>query len=310
MDKQTDLTNFWLGWKATCAIRDCMNKDKLISKCNEKIARQEAAEAFKRVINDADSVTKLANEVVKSTNAEFVSKLNYFSNGGRRSSIYGDEVAAWKEHCGSAFEIVEGELYGKDTINGQPFKSYLFEQIGTRKGNLSGNLFGYIKFMIRSIARNSFGHEEGLVEREDDEGEKLDADVGSTADRSDVYSRSPELNQEIKEVEKFFSEYIDELAGEWDKDYWISLYAGLNKMPINNPDVRALCKRSKSALADVSREAMGNLLLALRGRFSDRAIGGALGGGMQTVLEKKIGNMDFFPALEGVWQKLYGVSGK
>lgn len=310
MDSKTDLTNFWIGWKATCAIRDCTDKAKLVEKCNEKIAQKESIGDFKEVVDDSDNVVRLANEVIKSTNVEFINKLNYFSQGGKRSSVYGGEVDAWKANCGSAFEILEGEFYEKQTIKGQPFKSYLFENIGKRKGCLSGNLFGYIKLTIRSIVRNSFSKELEIEERENDEGDKVEVDVGSTYDRSDVHSRSAELNLEIKQVGEFFARYIEELGEEWDRDHWISLYAGFNRLPVNNPEVAALCKRSKSALAELSRKTMGNLLQALRGRFSDRAIGGALEGVLQDALDKKIGGMDFFSPLEQVWKKRNGSAGK
>lgn len=310
MNSETDLTNFWLGWKATCAIRDCADKTKLVTKCNEKMVAGESVDVFSGVVADAENVVKLAKDVIKSTNAEFVSKLNYYSFGGKRTSVLGGEISAWKDDVGSAFELVESHLYAKQQIKGRPFKSYLFEDIGTRKGCLSQNLYGYVQLMIRSIVESSFGKESPIEEKEDDEGKKQEADVGSTEDRFAADTRSPELNHEVSEVRTFFGKYIDELVGQWDDDHLIALYAGLHQLPINNPEVAALCRRSKSALAEVSRKTLGNLLLSLRGRFSDRAIGGALEGEMQGVLVEKIRSKPYFSQLEEIWRKKYGRAGK
>lgn len=310
MDCKTDLTNFWLAWDATCAIRDCMNTERLVEKCKERIVQCDSAEQFERVIADAENVSRLAREVIKATNNEFIEKLNYYSCEGRFSSVYADDVVAWKGCCGSAFEIVEGMLYEKQTIKGRAFKSYLFEEIGPRTGGMSKNLYGYIKFTIRTLVRDSFSKESAIEERKDEEGNLLSVYIGSTDDRMDVHSRSAELNFEIEQVKEFFFRYIKELESERDKDFWISLYAGLHKMPINNPEVASLCRRSKSALAEVYKKTMGDLLIALRGHFSDRAIGGALEGGMQDVLIKEIDRMEFYPALEHIWRKMYCKTGK
>lgn len=312
MDKNTDLTNFWLGWKATCAIRDCMNKPQFIKKCEEASARPDATAAYQSVIADADGVARLAQEVIEATNREFAGQLKYFSCGGKRTSVYDDQAANWKEaNSGSAFELVEGELYESQEINGRPFKSYLFEQIGIRKGGLSKNLYGYVKLIIRTMVRDSFKKFEVRVDPQtDDEGKELEPDYGSTEDRVDVFLRTPELNLEISQVGEFFKKYIDELGEDWDDDYWIVLYTGLNKMPIYNPEVAALCKRKKSTLSEIVSKTMGNLLKALRGRFSDRAIGGALDGDMQKILAKKIGEKVFYPRLEALWMKMYGTIGK
>lgn len=312
MDKNTDLTNFWLGWKATCAIRDCMNKTQLIKKCKEASVRPDAAAIYQDVIADADGVAGLAQELIEATNREFIGQLKYFGCGGKRTSVYGDQAANWKEaNSGSAFELVEGVLYEKQGINGRSFKSYLFEQIGGRKGCLSGNLYGYIRDMAKTLAERSFkAFEEKIEQPKDDEGKELEPDYGSTEDQVDAFSRSPELNLEISQVGEFFKKYIDELGEDWDDDYWIVLYTGLNKMPIHNHEVAALCKRKKSTLSEIYSKTMGNLLKALRGQFSDRAIGGALAGDMQKILDKKIGGKGFYPQLEALWMKMYGTTGK
>ncbi len=312
MDKNTDQTNFWLGWKATCAIRDCMNKTQLVKKCEEELAKPGASEVYREVIDDAEGVARLAKDVAASMNRAFIGELKAYGDGGKKASVYGDQVANWKDaNSGSAFEIVEGELYAKQEINGRPFKSYLFEQIGTRKGCLSGNLYGYIRDIAKTLAERSFESFEEMIELpKDDEGKAFEPDYGSTEDRMDVLSRSAALNLEISQVGEFFKEYIDELGEDWDDDYWIVLYTGLNKMPIHNPEVAALCRRKRSALSEIVSKTMDNLLKALRGRFSDRAIGGALAGDMQQILAKKIEKKAFYPQLEKVWQEKYGTTGK
>lgn len=312
MDKNTDQTNFWLGWKATCAIRDCMNKTQLVKKCEEELAKPGASEVYREVIDNADGVAKLAQDIVASTNMVFINKLKCYGAEGKRISLYGDQAANWtNENSGSAFELVEGNLYAKKPVNGRSFKSYLFEQIGVRKGGLSKNLYGYIKSMLLTMGRDSFkGAEVKVDPPTNDEGEEMEPDWGSTEDRVDVFSRSAELNLEISQVGEFFKEYIDELGEDWDDDYWIVLYTGFNQMPIHNSEVAALCRRKRSALSEIGSKTMNNLLKALRERFSDRAIGGALAGDMQEILAKKIEKKDFYPRLEALWEKMYGTTGK
>ena len=310
MDSNTDQTRFWLAWHATCAAVDCIDGATLESRCR---ARPDQ-DAYEEVLADIPGTTALALEMVKSTNFKFKKALHYFNElyGKRRSSDYADEVARWEDGApgqGCAFTVLEGMLYEKETIKGRPFKDYLFEDVGTRAGSLSGNICGYVNMMLWTIAKDSFSKTFRIEERVDDEGHAQEVQGVSTEVREDFSSLSPRLQKDVNEVVEFFGKYVDALGNPdgdepaaWDCDNWISIYCALHEIPINNPDVRTLCRRGKSMLAEVYRQTVGNLLLVLRKRLkaSDRAIAWAMGGGAQAVLDEKMGNMPFYADLERI----------
>ncbi|MBO4287180.1 MAG: hypothetical protein J5985_03320 [Kiritimatiellae bacterium] len=311
MDKNTDQTKFWLAWRATCAAIDCTDSVVLESKCKEN------PEAYKDVLSDIPGTTELALEMIRSTNSKFENAVKYFSNlyGKRRNSDYADEVAGWQDgdpKRGCAFAILESKLYASESIKGHPFKDYLFETIGNRDRGLSGNICGYINSMLRTIARDSFSKTECIEERVDDEGRVLETQDASTDSRSDFSSLPPCQKVEIDEVVEFFGQYVDELGSPcgdkpsaWDKDNWISVYCALHEIPINNPEVRALCRHGKSMLAEIRNKTVANLLSALRERASDRAIAWAImTGAVQSLLAGKMKDMPFYPDLERVRESL------
>jgi hypothetical protein len=310
MDSNTDQTNFWLAWHATCAAVDCTDGVTLESKCR----KQPDPKVYKDVLSDISGTTKLALEIIGSTNLKFKNALNYFSGlyGKRRNSEYSDEAAGWQDDAprqGCAFMVLESKLYAKKTISGRPFKDYLFEDVGNRADGLSKNICGYVIKTLRTIARDSFSKTERLEERVDDEGNVLEPQVDSTEKRDDLFSLSPRVKRDVAEVVEFFGRYVDELGSPegdepaaWDQDNWISIYCALHEIPINNPEVRALCRRGKSMLAEVYKQTVGNLLLVLRKRVkaSDRAIAWAMTGGVQSLLDEKMKSMPFFADLERI----------
>lgn len=311
MDSNTDQTKFWLAWHATCAAVDCTDASILERKCKE----QSNPKKYDEVLADIPGTVRLASEMIKSTNFKFKKALHYFLNdlyGKRRNSDYADEVAGWQDDVpgqGCAFAVLESHLYAKETLEGRPFKDYLFEDVGCRPGGLSANVCGYINKMLRTIAKKSFSKTYRIEEHENDEGEKLEFQDLSTENRPDFSSLSPRLRRDVNEVVEFFGKYVDELGSPdgddpaaWDQDHWISIYCALHEVPINNPEVRALCRRGKSMLAETYRQTVGNLLLVLRKRLkaSDRAIAWAMEGGVQSVLGEKMRGMPFYADLERI----------
>ncbi|MCR4805647.1 MAG: hypothetical protein K5981_08335 [Clostridia bacterium] len=311
MDNNTDQTKFWLAWHATCAAVDCTDASVLESKCRA----QPDPKAYEDVLADISGTTELALGIIKSTNFKFRSALHYFDElyGKRRLSDYADEAAGWQDGVpgqGCAFTVLESQLYANGTLAGQPFKDYLFEDIGCRPGGLSANICGYLNKTLRTIVQRSFSKTYRIEEHENDEGNEREGPRGlSTETRTDFSSLSPRLRGDVNEVIEFFGKYVDELGSPdgdvpaaWDKDHWISIYCALHEIPINNPEVRALCRRSRSMLAEIYTQTRDKLLFALRKRLkaSDRAIAWAMDGGAQSLLDEKMRNMPFYADLERI----------
>ena len=302
MDRNTDQTNFWLGWKATCAAQDCANPKRLLQACGGDL------EAVGIVPADAEAVAELARDVIGALNASFRQALDYY--GGlhrhRRVSEYADEARGWSaEHPerGSAFHIVEGKLYAHETSKGRPFKDYLFEDAAARGGGMGKNLFGYLKWVAwRSCAKKSFGKEDRLEERTNDEGQPMEEDEGSTADRNDLYSLQADLRTDIRLAEENLVKFFDgkKRDGDWDSDQWISLYCAFHGLPLFSPGVAALCGKRKTMLAKARDRAVGDLASALRcdAGIRDRAIRAALTTRGAAILDAAMEDMPFFPELE------------
>ena len=308
MNETTDQTNFWLGWRATCAAADCTDVAKLSKACEQD------PQSYWTVLSDLEGTAALSMEIIKSMNKKFKESMAFFNNlyGKRRNSEFMDEVDGWSDTSprdGCAFMLLEEYLYDKKAIKGRPFKNYLFEDVGGRSGGLGPNLCGYAKLTLRTIARNSFSKALRDLPREGNDGELLPENEGSTEERVDLTSLPANERAEINEVIRFFGEYVDELGSSdgdespaWDQDHWISIYCALHQMPINNPDVAGLCRRSKSMLAVVYKQTVNNLLLVLRKRLraSDRAIARAMDTGIPAILDEKMKGMPFYGELEAI----------
>lgn len=307
MDKNTDQTNFWLAWHATCAAASCVDKDVLMRACQADRTK------YSEVIEHLPETVKLSKEMIRMTNGIFKKALAYYDNVYKgHNSDYVDEVAGWTDEnfaSGCAFTILESAFYAKESIKGRPFKDYLFEDEAGRPGGMCKNLAGYIKRTLRSLARISFSKFSRLAVPKNDEGEELEEQIAVSESWQDDYSLSPELKLDIHAVEERFAQYIDALGfpqdGEpavWDGDHWISIYCFLNYLPINTPEVAKLCQRGHSALSVVYRKTVNNLLLDLRKglKASDRAIGCAMNSGMLEILDKRMKNMPVYAALEAV----------
>lgn len=308
MDKDTDQTNFWLAWHATCSAAACVDGETLKKACGGDQTK------YGEVLDNLSETQKLAREMINSTNNKFKRALDYH-NGvckGRVNSDFADEVSNWRKDdpsFGCAFSLLESWLYAKESIKGRPFKDYLFEEVASRSGGMCNNLMGYINQTLRTLARNSFSKVCRREEQVDDEGNVLEDDISREDLRDDCYSLPSYLIVDINRVVDFFGEYVNELGspqnGEpavWDKDNWISLYCALHQIPINTPKIAALCRRAHSALSVVYKQTVGNLLLVLRKRLkaSDRAIARAMDAGVVQVLDERMKNMPFYAELEAI----------
>ena len=296
MEKNTDLTNFWLAWYRTCSIRKCTTP-------NENELRNACAGDPELVSNIA-TIMELAAEVMKSTNAEF-RRLIARPHGGRRS-LYEDEAKGWGNEIGmqgSAFELLESHLYAKETINGRKFKDYLFEEIGERPGGMNQNLYGYFQRILVTIAKESFGDLvfEPVV-AEDGEPQVPERIVldGKTEARSEI---APEENLEIKEVAEFFRGYLDAMTPRWSQDNWIVLFCILNVIKVGSEKVRPLYAKGHDTINRMRDRMRGELITALRENFSDSAIGWSLDGILQDILNKKMQEMPCWVPLQKILEE-------
>lgn len=308
MDKDTDQTNFWLAWHATCSAASCVEEGSLRNACGGDQAK------YGDVLADLSETQKLAREMIDSTNNKFKKALAYYNDvfRGRVDSEFADEVTNWKRgdpSSGCAFSLLESWLYAQESIKGRPFKDYLFEEVANRSGGECKNLTGYINQTLRTLAKKSFSKACRREERVDDEGNVLEDPIAASDLRSDMSSLSPHLIADIHHVAEFFAKYIDELGtpkgdepAVWDEDNWISLYCALHQIPINTPKVASLCRRGHSALSIVYKQTVGNLLLVLRKRLkaSDRAIARAMDDEVPRILDERMENMPFYTELEAI----------
>ena len=288
MNSNTDLTNFWISWHGTCSIRLCLK-------------------------SQAKEVADLANEVMQSTNADFRNQLRHLgSTSGMRRSIYEDEAAQGGQNgdCGSAFELAESQLYAKATINKRAFKDYLFEEIAGRDGGMNKNLYGYMQRVIYSIARKSFG-ENVYQPVYNENGTAVDPQSISYDGTNEVRpAMSPAEMAEVKEVIEWFQRFLDEQTSDWDQDDWIVLFCILNLIAVGGAKVRGFFSHGHDTINTKSNRLKGRLLAELRENFEDRAIGYALDGKVQTVLDEKMKKLDCFDALMKILEENRASTGK
>lgn len=303
MDAKTDLTNFWLAWHCTCSIRICMPqfRREFLGKC----------EGDSVLVGDADNISALAGEVMRSTNLEFRHLISRASAGCR--SEYEVEATTWggPDSPGSAFELMEAYLYSKGQINGRAFKNYLFEDIANRPGGMNRNLYGYCQKLLRTMARESYGDcvYEPVV---NEAGEEIEPTRVSRDGHTDTpQERTPVENVEVGEVLQAFKTYLEEVGHAWDEDSWMVLYCVLNRLPIGGAKVRELFSRGHSAIANLGERIRDELLSTLRGHcFTDMAIGMALNGDIQGILREKVKDMPKFPEFEKILGKFSSRNGK
>lgn len=319
MDENTDQTNFWLAWRATCAVADCVDAEKLVSKCQMQKAyaisrhRPEEAAEYDRVIADADNVVILTKEIVKSTNKVCRKELYRWMgvyDGARVSSLQ-DKIESWTDSNpvdGCAMMEMEADRYNKKEIMGKAWKSYLFEDIRNRPGGQNCNLFGYVKSMIATMTKESFSKEELFREKTDGRG-TLVPTKPIVVDSDAQKPLTSALAAEVCQVVSFFGEYVDKEsanADKWDEDHWICLYCHLNDIPINTPAVAELCKRGKTAISELYDELFFDMWRSIRnanglhGKISYSAVARAMSANLARELDCKMSRISVHERLEEI----------
>ena len=304
MKSDTDLTLFWLAWKKTCSIRLCCtgHESEYLKKCADD----------SDLCNEMPLVQKLASDVMVSMNRTFQLYLRKREdeNGARLSSL-DVESNSWNEHyhLGSAFELLESHLYGRQNLNGKAFKSYLFEDIGVREGGINKNLYGYLQAILRTIINESFGENVYMPLMNEDgtavEPDRISFD-GSTV-LNDVHT--PDEYAEENEIKDEFSRFLAEKEG-WDSDHWLVAYCILNLLRVGNAKIQPMFSKGHQTINVLCTRMKGDLLQWLRSRFSDNAIGMSLNGSLQEILDGYVKKMPWYDEMKKILEENRKSTGK
>ena len=297
-----DLTNFWLAWRKTCSIRLCTE--------SHRGELRAACEDAPELAADAENISRLALKVMGITNARF-REMIAVPHGLRRSE-FAEETLSWNAEgaCGSAFELVESRLYAKQKLNGRKFKDYLFEDIANRPGGIGKNLLGYLNRILATIAEESFG--ENVYEpRVDGDGLPIPPQRISFDGKNDARCcLTPQQQFEAKEVAEFFGQYVENHSPEWSDDHWVVLFCILHLIPVGGAKIRPLFSRGHDAVNTICNRMKADLLAALQNSFSVAAIGAALDGPIQDLLDKKMCEKPFYGELQKVFRENQLSTGK
>lgn len=301
MDATTDLTDFFLAWKKMCSIRLCLpeHEHKLRNACMGDF------NLFSRV----HEINTLAEDVMKSSNRDFEMML-HLSQAGMRRSLFENEVESWRNGAGSAFELMEGHLYAKEKLNGKAFKSYLFENIATRSGGISKNLYGYLQRTWRTLAKESFGENvyEPVV---NDDGDAIEPrNISYDGKHEAIAIPTPDEQLEIKEAVARFCRFLDKETPSWEQDHWIVLFCVLNVIAIGGQRVRKLYIKGHDTINTIGQRLRSTLITYMRETCPDLAIARAMNGEIQRIVDEKMREMPFFGVLMKIREENRKSTGK
>lgn len=303
MNSTTDLTLFWRAWQKTCSVRlCCAGHDREYLQCCSSIPE---------LCEKKEEVQSLAREVIASMNRHFAAQLKKNWNGARLSD-YSTESTGWNlcRSQGSAFELLESHLYNRQFLKGRAFKAYLFEDVARRPGGMNRNLFGYLQRVLATIAADSYG--ENLYQPQQDEAGNDMEPTSISLDGHTVVAALPTAEEytEAREVEDVFCGYLIAHGKEWSSDHWLILYCVLNLLRVGASDIRALFSKGHQTINVWTSQMKSDLLCWLRERFSDKAIGMALAGRLQSVLDKKVCEMAWYPRITEILEENRKSTGK
>lgn len=304
MNVDTDLTLFWLAWQKTCSIRLCCEgyeKDYL-AKC--------ASDS--ELCSEVHAVQNLAKEIISSMNEKFRAYIKYKSGeNGLRLSNLNVESASWTKSAslGSAFEVLESHLYAKQKLNGKAFKSYLFEDVGTRAGGINKNLYGYLQRVMRTIIDESFGENvyQPLRNEEGVEVEPPKISLNGTNALNAGYR--PDECVEVNEIKVVFSKYLSQKVT-WDDDHWLVLFCILNLLRVGSAKIQPLFSKGHQTINVLCSQMKGELLSVLRNGFSDKAIGMALNGSLQEILDGYLKDKPWYGEIKKILEENIKSTGK
>ena len=303
MNSNTDLTLFWRAWQKTCSVRLCC--------AGHDREYQQLCSSAPDLNDRMDEVHALAKDVIKSMNNRFASLLKKKETNTRLSE-FSSESDGWGSGVaqGSAFELLESHLYSLESLNGKQFKAYLFENVAGRPGGMNKNLFGYLQRVLSTVVAESYG-ESIYQPAQDKDGDDIEPATISTDGCTAVAScPTADVCTEAHEVEDFFRAYLSEHETSWTPDHWLILYCILNMLRVGAANVRPLFTKGHQTINEWASQMKNDLLLRLRKEFSDKAIGLALMGPLQKILEAKVRPMPWYPRANELREENRRTTGK
>lgn len=303
MNHNTDLTLFWLAWQKTCSIRLCCTgyEKEYLNRC----------EGYVDLCLKILEIQKLAAKIISSMNISFRACLEDKRKlkGARLSSL--KEVSeSWNNNLGSAFELIESHLYAREKLNGKAFKAYLFEDIANRPGGINKNIYGYLQRVLFTIINESFGENvyEPLRNEVGEEIEPRKISLNGFDALKDYYT--PEECVEVKEIEVAFSAFLSEKKRVWDSDCWLVMFCILNLLRVGSAKIQPLFSKGHQTINVMCSQLKHELLMFLRDRFSDKAIGMSLNGSLQLILEKRVEAMKWYVEIKNILEENKKSTGK
>ena len=303
MNSNTDLTLFWRAWQKTCSVRLCC--------AGHDREYQQLCSSAPDLCEQMDEVHALAKDVIKSMNNRFASLLKK-KETNMRISEFSSESDGWGSGVsqGSAFELLESHLYSREFLNGKQFKAYLFEDVAERPGGMNKNLFGYLQRVLSTVVAESYG-ESIYQPSQDKDGDDIEPATISTDGCTSVAGPpAADAFTEAHEVEGFFRAYLSEHERSWASDHWLILYCILNMLRVGAANVRPLFAKGHQTINEWASQMKSDLLLRLRKDFSDKAIGLALMGPLQEILEAKVRPMPWYPRANELREENRRTTGK
>ena len=301
MNSNTDLTLFWLAWQKTCSVRLCCvgHDQEYLEKCSSD----------RKLVENIEQIQSLASDVINSMNRRFNMLLD--KNAGMRLSDLSAESENWDaQGAGSAFELLESYLYNKQFLNGKPFKAYLFEDAAERPGGMNRNLFGYLQRVLATMVAESYGENVYQPLRDEDGREVEPAQVSMDGQTVLDTPYTPAELVEIHEVEESFRRYLTEYGGSWDSDHWLILFCMLNLLPVGGEKVGHLFSKKHSTINVWFSQMRSELLAWLRDGLSDKAIGLALSGRLQSILDENVHKMQWYCEIKDILEENRKSTGK
>lgn len=211
---------------------------------------------------------------------------------------------------GSAFELLESHLYNKQFLNGKPFKEYLFEDAAGRPGGMNRNLFGYLQRILATMIDESYGESVYQPSQDEDGRDVEPAQVSLDGRKSLAFPCTPEECAEMHEVEDAFRRYLVEQGSSWDSDHWLVLFCMLNLLRVGSERVRPLFSKGHQTINVWFSKMRSDLLVWFREGFSDKAIGMALNGNLQAILDDNVQKMSWYCEIKKILEENRKSTGK
>lgn len=304
MNATTDLTLFWRAWQKTCSVRLCCAG-------HEREYRERCA-SVPELCARIEEVQALAKGVIALMNSRLFSLLRRGAAGTRLSDLSAEsgDGGTSRKALGSAFELIESHLYSHVSLNGKQFKAYLFENVAGRPGGMNRNLFGYLQRVLYTVFAESYGENVYLPVQDEDGSDREPPTISTDGLRPVAALPTADECAEAHEVEDFFRAYLAEHEAEWSADHWIVLYCVLNMLRVGAADVRPLFAKGHQTINVYAAQIKGDLLRRLREEFSDKAIGLALMGPLQDILDERVCRVTWYPRVRQILEENRRSTGK